>query len=169
MIDRHGALARRLFRAPTLLYRRRLGWLLGHRFLLLEHRGRRSGRRYETVLEVLSWNPDGEIVVVSGWGREADWYRNIRVLPEVTVTVAARRFPATHRVLPPEEAAGVLADYEHRNRYLRPVVHWVLSRLVGWRYDGSDRARRRLVDQLPMVAFRSVVTGGAAVARRPPV
>jgi hypothetical protein len=30
----------------------------------------------------------------------------------------------------------------------------VLSRLLGWRYDGSDAARARLARELPMVAFR---------------
>jgi hypothetical protein len=29
----------------------------------------------------------------------------------------------------------------------------MLGRLVGWRYDGSPAARRRVVEQLPMVAF----------------
>jgi hypothetical protein len=48
----------------------------------------------------------------------------------------------------------VLADYERRNRWIAPLVRWVLSRLVGWRYDGSDDARRRLAGQLPLVAFQ---------------
>lgn len=30
----------------------------------------------------------------------------------------------------------------------------VLSKLVGWRYDGSEDARRRLVEELPVIAFR---------------
>src|SRR5215212_2285634 len=38
-----GAL-RLAFRLPIYLYRLDLGWLLGHRFLLLVHRGRESGR-----------------------------------------------------------------------------------------------------------------------------
>jgi hypothetical protein len=48
----------------------------------------------------------------------------------------------------------VLADYERRNRWIAPLVRWVLSRLVGWRYDGSDDAHRRLAGQLPLVAFQ---------------
>ena len=44
-----------LFRLPVYLYRCHCGGLLGHRFLLLIHRGRRTGRRYETVLEVMEY------------------------------------------------------------------------------------------------------------------
>lgn len=43
---------------------------------------------------------------------------------------------------------------ERRNRFIATVVRAVLSRLVGWRYDGTDAARRRLVVQPPMLAFR---------------
>jgi hypothetical protein len=73
VIDRQNRWARRVFKAPIRLHRWRLGWVLGHRFLLLEQRGRRSGRRYETMLEVVKREPMGEIVVVSGWGPTADW------------------------------------------------------------------------------------------------
>jgi hypothetical protein len=59
-------------------------------------------------------------------------------------------------MLAPEEASEALADYERRNRWLAPVVRWVLSRLVGWRYDGSAPARLRLVSELPVVGFRPV-------------
>ena len=52
------------------------------------------------------------------------------------------------------EAAMVMAGYEQRNRLAAPLVRMVLSRLAGWRYDGSDAARRRLVRALPLVAFR---------------
>jgi hypothetical protein len=44
---------RALLRLPILLYRLHLGWLLGHRFLLLTHVGRKSGLQRRTVLEVV--------------------------------------------------------------------------------------------------------------------
>jgi hypothetical protein len=51
------------------------------------------------------------------------------------------------------EAAAVLADYEHRNRLITPVIRRVLSWLVDLTYDGSDAARQRLVHELPVAAF----------------
>jgi hypothetical protein len=47
----------------------------------------------------------------------------------------------------------VVAAYERRNRVARPVVRAVLSRLAGFRYDGSTEARDRLVEALPLLAF----------------
>jgi hypothetical protein len=52
------AALRRLLRAPVYLYRWRLGWLLGRRFLLLIHVGHRTvghrtARQHETVLEIV--------------------------------------------------------------------------------------------------------------------
>ncbi len=53
-----------------------------------------------------------------------------------------------------EEAAFVLAGYEGRNRFATPLIRAVLSRLAGFRYDGSESARRKIVQALPLVAFR---------------
>jgi deazaflavin-dependent oxidoreductase (nitroreductase family) len=137
------------------LYRAGFGWLLGHRFLALTHRGRRSGHRYTTVLEVVSWRADlGEAVVVSGFGAQAQWYRNVLAGGAEQVTLGRARFQPDVRVLESAEAISVLADYERRNRLIAPVVRAVLSRLVGFRYDGSASGRARVVEALPLVAFR---------------
>ncbi len=150
-----GPLARRLLRAPGRLYDWRLGWLLGSRFLRLTHRGRRSGRRYQTVLEVVGADgASGEVMVLVGLGRSAVWFRNVQAGGAAQVAVGRRRFAPEHRVLGADEAARVIAAYERRNRWVAPVARRVLGWLVGWDYDGSEAARRRLVRQLPVVAFR---------------
>jgi deazaflavin-dependent oxidoreductase (nitroreductase family) len=136
------------------LYSARAGWLLGHRFLLLRHRGRRTHRRYRTVLEVVAWRPAAcEAVVISGRGPSAQWYRNVLAGQAVEVQVARLRFAPSGRLLDLDEAVAVLADYERRNRIALPLVRAVLSRLAGFRYDGSDEARRRLMQTLPLVAL----------------
>jgi hypothetical protein len=69
-----GPTARKLLRAPARLYHWNLGWLLGRRFLLLTHVGRRSGRRYDTVLEVIArHSADDEFMVLAALGRSAQW------------------------------------------------------------------------------------------------
>lgn len=144
----------RLLRLPSVVYRAGLGGLFGHRFLALTHRGRRTGRRYTTVLEVVRWRPGPcEAVVVSGFGARAQWYRNLLAGGVEEVTIGRMRFRPVVRVLEPEEACAVLADYERRNRLIAPLVRAVLSRLVGFRYDGSAATRARLVEALPLVAF----------------
>ena len=151
---RPGPVMSRLLRAPTRIYRANLGWLLGERFLMLTHVGRRSGRQYRTVLEVVGRLPaSDEFVVMAGFGRTADWLRNAQCGCAREVAVGHRRFHPTFRLLAEGPAADVLAGYEDRNRLIAPVVRRVLSGLVGWRYTGSDDERRRLVRQLPLVAF----------------
>ena len=63
-LKKKGILAR-LFRVPVYLYRWHLGWLFGHRCLLLTHIGRRSGRKRQTVLEVVEYRKQGPEVVPS--------------------------------------------------------------------------------------------------------
>jgi deazaflavin-dependent oxidoreductase (nitroreductase family) len=151
-------LLKRLLRLPAALYSLGAGFLLGHRFLLLRHRGRRSGRLYGTVLEVLTWDPGlGEAVVMSGFGRKAQWYKNVVAGGAVEVRIGRTRFEPRVRTLADDEAAAVLLDYERRNRILRLVIHLVLSRLAGFSYDGSERARLKLVALLPLIAFRASV------------
>ena len=53
----HG-LSRLAFRLPIWLYHSHLGWLLGTRFVLLTHTGRKSGLSRQTVLEVVRYDKD---------------------------------------------------------------------------------------------------------------
>lgn len=148
-------LVRRLLEMPAYLYDAHAGWLLRRRFLRLTHVGRRTGRRHRTMLEVIAENRrSGEVVVMAGLGRSAQWLRNVEAGNAVEVAIGRDRFRPRHRLLSPEEASELLAEYERRNRWLTPILRRVLSRLAGWRYDGSAEARLRLVSQLPLVGLR---------------
>lgn len=104
--------SRRFVRAPIWLYRLRLGALLGPRLLLLEHRGRHSGRTRHVVLEVIGHPSPRRYVVASGFGERAQWFRNIQADPRVRVTIGSRApAPATARVLAQRDADRVLGDY----------------------------------------------------------
>jgi deazaflavin-dependent oxidoreductase (nitroreductase family) len=153
--SRPGPVLRVIFRVPIRLYEHNLGWLLGRRFVCLTHIGRRSGRRYRTVLEAIGSDPAaGEVFVIAGLGPSCDWYRNIQANPAIEVIVGHRRFEPVHRLLGEAEAMTVVAEYERRNRWVSPVIRPVLSRLLGWRYDCTNPARQRMVHQLPVVALR---------------
>jgi deazaflavin-dependent oxidoreductase (nitroreductase family) len=146
---------RHLLRAPVLFYRAHLGWLLGQRFLMLTHVGRRTGREYRTVLEVVGVLPaSGEYVVMSGFGRSADWFRNVMAGGGRLVTVGRHQFSPEVRELGEDESAALICRYERRHRLATPLLRGLLSRLVGWRYTGTDDARCRLVRELPLLALR---------------
>jgi deazaflavin-dependent oxidoreductase (nitroreductase family) len=108
--------------------------------LQLTHTGRSSGRTYQTILEVIHYDPDSqEATVMSGFGPGAYWLRNVQANGRAEVSIGRSSFTATHRVVPVEEAMAVFAAHERRNRLASPVVRLVLSRLLGWRYDGWTR------------------------------
>lgn len=117
---------RGIARAPIWLYRAGLGGLLGKRFVLLEHRGRRSGLIRQVVLETISVDATS-IHVISGYGWRAQWLRNIETDPRVRVTCGwSRPRAARATVLPAEEAVAVLEDYRRRHplatRMLAPAL-----------------------------------------------
>jgi len=151
---RLGTLTRHLLAAPRALYAAHAGWLLGHRFLLLRHRGRRTGDMHATVLEVVSWDAaTREAIVMAALGPRAQWLRNVLAADGAEIEIGSEHFSARVRELGPAEAADVLADYERRNRIALPIVRRAFTRLAGFDYDGSEAARRRLAALLPLVAF----------------
>jgi deazaflavin-dependent oxidoreductase (nitroreductase family) len=78
--------------APWLAYRLGLGWLLGHRVVLLEHRGRTTGRPVRTVLHVVRWDPASRhVLVAAASGPGTEWYRNVLAHPLVRVTIGRER------------------------------------------------------------------------------
>jgi deazaflavin-dependent oxidoreductase (nitroreductase family) len=79
---------RLLLRLPIWLFHWHLGWIAGQRFLLLNHIGRKSGQKRQSVLEVLGYEQHNRTYYVfSGFGQRSDWVRNIEQTPQVTLQV----------------------------------------------------------------------------------
>ncbi|MGV0718567.1 nitroreductase family deazaflavin-dependent oxidoreductase [Mycolicibacterium sp. XJ662] len=140
--------SRALMRAPIWLYKARLGFVLGSRFLQLEHIGRRSGLRRYVVLEVLDHPDPDTYVVASGFGTHAQWYRNIEADPNVRVSSGTRRsVPATARVLSTGEADAALGRYISRHRRAWDTMKPVLEKTLGAPIETENTA-------LPLVELR---------------
>lgn len=153
-------------RLPAHLYRYDLGWLLGHRFLLLTHRGRKSGLLRRTVLEVVLYDPTTrESVVVSGWGDRSDWYRNIRAAPALEVQTGCERYVPEQRFLTPEEGYAAITGYAVRH----PLAVRVVALLFGYRITRSEADRRAFVGSCPLVAFRPPATCPGSPGWLPPL
>jgi deazaflavin-dependent oxidoreductase (nitroreductase family) len=144
-------LARLVFRLPIWFYRLGLGGLLGARFLMLTHTGRKSGRERKTVLEVVRYDKAKCVfVVASGFGPQSDWYRNIRAKPQVTVQCGRRRWNMTAEFLITDQAGEELIDYGRRH----PAALRELIRFMGYKAGNSPEEIREVGRTLPMVAFR---------------
>jgi deazaflavin-dependent oxidoreductase (nitroreductase family) len=109
----------RSFRRPNSLERafnRVFGFLVGlglglsHNYLL-EVRGRKSGRRQSTPIDLLELG--GRRFLVAGRGR-TQWVRNAEVAGEVTLRKAWRRKKFRLRSIPDGEKAEILKAYLDR-------------------------------------------------------
>jgi hypothetical protein len=79
-----------LFRAPIHLYHWRLGFLMGRRFVLLKHRGRKSGSTREAVVEVIDSDlTERKLYAASGFGGQSQWFKNICADNNVQLTLLA--------------------------------------------------------------------------------
>lgn len=142
--ERPGRLLRLFFKLPVVLYRGRMAERFRERHtLLLTTAGRRT-RRPRTV--AVNFLPRGEhLVIVSGWGERADWYRNLLAQPDVGVQVGRRRFRARAEPIRDPAASrelalqmGGLSDQAGPPRVLRPL----LRRCCGFDFDDELAALR---------------------------
>jgi len=71
-------------------------------------------------------------MVPSAFGDRAQWVRNVRVNPHVRVYAGSRRAaPAVARLLTAEEAAAVLATYEHKHPRAYKSIGSILEAAIG--------------------------------------
>jgi deazaflavin-dependent oxidoreductase (nitroreductase family) len=121
-------LLRIFLRLPILLYRLKLGWLLGGRFVLLNHVGRKSGKIRQTVVEVIEHDKAKNIYyIASGWGYNSNWYQNLLATPAIRIQVGLNKLAVIARTLPPAESVEILLSY----RVKHPFAARELSGLMG--------------------------------------
>lgn len=139
-----------IFKLPLFLYRLRLGWLMGRRFMQLTHVGRRSGKVRRTILAVLRFDDETkEIYTISAW-KQSDWYYNIQASPALRVETGFVRYVPLQRTLSPEEIATTFIEY----RKAHPFFSRMVCRIPGWKWDSTYEEFLELARTLRGVAFR---------------
>lgn len=139
---------RHVARAPVPLYLRGLGLVLGQRLVAVEYRARLTGRIRQVVLEVAGGEP-GRVLVISGHGPKASWYRAVVAEPRVLLTGGALRdAPATARPLGREETLAELERFGRgRSAAAFARAFAVPALTAGGPLDPA------LAERLPMVEF----------------
>lgn len=139
-----------IFKLPVFLYRLRLGWLLGRRFMQITHVGRHSGKLRRTVLAVLRFDEKTkEIYAVSAW-KGSDWYYNIQSSPALQVESGFVHYIPVQRTLSPEEITRAFVEY----RMGHPMFSRIICRIPGWKWDSTSEEFLELARTLRGVAFR---------------
>lgn len=143
-----------LLRFPVLLYRARLGWILGERFVHLTVRGRTTGLPREVVLEVLGPDPaSGGLFIASAWGKRAQWFRNLEADPRAEVQVGRRRFPGEVSVLDERAASQTLRNYALAHRL---AYRWFIGPLLlGRRPTATADEFTELAGRVPILLVRA--------------
>ena len=141
--------SRFLYRLPIQIYRFGLGFLLGKRFLLLEHIGRKTGLPRHAVLEVIRHDPGQDAYyVVSGFGRSSDWYQNITKEPRVRIQVGRQWMRAYAETLSSKQATTEILDYAARY----PKTFRILAeKLLGVQVGESQEDIARLAEGFNVV------------------
>ena len=141
-----------LLRLPLVLYEHDLGWLLGHRFVEVTHRGRRSGQLHRSVVEVARFDPrTHEVIVVSAWQGRTDWYRNIQAQAALQIRTGHLRFTPAQRLLSPEETWREMESYVCRNPLALRLMPWLFA--IDMRAP-NDTVRAAAMDFFKGVSFR---------------
>jgi len=139
------------WRLPIWFYRLGLGGLMGNRFLLLEHTGRKSGLPRQAVLEVIKAFPgEGRYQVVSGFGEKSNWYQNIKKEPRVIIQVGRKKIMAVAEQLDRETGGQVMVRYAENN----PGAIKALARLVGYDIEHTPNGYRSFGEKIPVIEFK---------------
>ncbi|CAN5577879.1 hypothetical protein BH09ACT4_BH09ACT4_24230 [soil metagenome] len=103
--------SRTLTRLPIGIYRAGLGFIFGRRLVMIEHVGRTSGLRRFVVVECVD-RFDNVVRVASGFGRQAQWYRNVAANEIAYISTGTlRRVAATPRLMTDAESELHLQKY----------------------------------------------------------
>lgn len=170
-----------LLHAPVWLYRARLGFLLGQRFLLITHVGRSSGRRYQTVVEVVGRELPTATTAATGTksaetgtesaeddpptsaptSRGRTWIVCSGTGPDADWYRNLQSTPApeiqvgSHSFTPIQTflSPQQAAVVFHAYERAHPRTAAQLLESMGNAYDGTDAGRVAMMADMPMVAF----------------
>jgi len=128
------------------LYRSGLGWVVGWIILLLEHTGRKSGKRHATPLqyEII----DGSYYVGAARGTKADWYRNILVNPQVHVKVGRLAFEGWAEPITDLEQVIAFLKYRFKRH---PLMMGLMMKMHKLPMHPSDAQLETLAGSLAIV------------------
>ncbi len=136
-----GPLLRWFLRAPIALYGIGLGGLLGQRFLLLHHKGAKTGLPRKNVLEVVDHDRQTDTYYVAvGFGPHSHWFKNLQRHPDTRIEVGSRKLEVHARALSAEQGGELMARYAQRN----PKAARGLAKFMGFEVDGSEADYRQL-------------------------
>lgn len=119
-----GRLLTAVNRLPSLVFRLRLGRLFGERLAKIVHRGRKSGLPRTVIVELCDGSvAGGRLVYVAAYGGNAQWVKNLRQSPPISIQVGGTTFDSPRcEFLGPEATGQAVAAYWRRYPKVAPFL-----------------------------------------------
>ena len=138
---RPGKLQKIFFKVPVWLHKMGFGgWerLIGAQWMLITHIGRKSGRQYDSMVDVMDYDKVTDTYYIeAAYGARADWFKNIQASPNFSARVGRRKFLAHATLLSNENTADMLVKfYREKPAYTRSVMA-----MVGIKFNGEEDLR----------------------------
>jgi deazaflavin-dependent oxidoreductase (nitroreductase family) len=141
LLKRPNKLLKFFFRVPVWMYKLGFGGferLVGAQWMLIKHIGRKSGKEYESMVDVMDYDRSSDTYYIeAAYGTRADLVRNILANPVFEARVGRRRFKAWAKILSNEDTADMLVKfYRAKPAYTRSVMA-----MVGMKFNGEEELR----------------------------
>ena len=127
---RPSGLLRFFFKVPLFMHKIGLGgWerLIGAQWMLLITTGRKTGKRRETLVDVMDYDKVTDTYYIeAAYGAHADWFKNIQANPLFEAQVGRRKFTAQAEILNEGDTGEMLVQFFRRKPdYTRSVMAMV--------------------------------------------
>ncbi len=138
---RPGKLQKFFFKVPVWMHKLGFGgWerLIGAQWMLLTTKGRKSGKLYHTMVDVMDYDKVSDTYYIeAAYGAHADWYKNIQSNPLFEARVGRRKFKARAGTLTTEGAGEMLVQfYRNKPAYTRSVMA-----MAGMKFNNEEDLR----------------------------
>ncbi|HNK63809.1 MAG TPA: nitroreductase family deazaflavin-dependent oxidoreductase [Anaerolineales bacterium] len=150
---RPNSLMKFFFKIPLFMHKIGFGgWerLIGAEWMLITTTGRKSGKRRETMVDVMDYDkPTDTYYIEAAYGARADWYKNIQSTPVFEAQVGQRKFKAQASELDAKGTGEMLVQfYRRKPAYTRSVMA-----MVGMKFKNEEELRE-IGNKLTLLAVR---------------
>lgn len=129
------------FKVPLFMHKLGLGgWerLIGAQWMLLTTTGRKTGKRRETLVDVMDYNTTTDTYFIeAAYGAHADWYKNIQAQPIFQAQVGRRKFTANAKELDQQDTGEMLVQFFRR----KPAYTRSVMAMVGLKFKDENELR----------------------------
>ena len=138
---RPNTLLKFFFKVPLFMHKLGLGgWerLIGAQWMLLITTGRKSGKRRETLVDVMDYDQANDTYYIeAAYGSRADWFKNIKANPVFEAQVGRRKFQASAEELTEGDTGEMLVRFFRR----KPAYTRSVMAMVGMKFKDENELR----------------------------